>query len=222
MTYADMQARIIDELQRSDLATNVQSAIQDAIKHYQRRALAVNQATLPGIASVDGQREYSLPADFSRMVGDILITFDGTTVPMEARTIQQIDEMDSDAASPVEGYPAWYAIYGNSTGARFTVFPRPDANTYTFSGRYVSKLTAPSADADESFWTNDAERAIRCYAKAVLYDDVIRLPDQAEREFAKAEAEWEELVKESESRAFQGGVVPCGVSLGDEYRYRWP
>lgn len=205
-----MQVRILDELQRPDLATHVQAAIQDAIKHYQRRATAENQATLSTITGVEGTREYSLPSDFSRMIGDVFVVYGSVKEPLEERSIQELDELDDNPSDPETGVPAFFAIFGPTPDLH--VVPRPDANsTYTFTGRYVSTLAAPDEDDDEGWWMNEAERVIRCYAKAIVYDDVLQYADQAEREFAKAEAEWLELVTESESRAFSAGVRPWGV-----------
>jgi len=206
LTYANMRDRIVDELRRTDLASNVDEAIQDAIKHFSRRAHFVAQGTFTPIPCVVGQKAYALPADFSRMV-QLQIVYSGTSDVMKPKTVHEIDEMDDNVTDPLVGIPEFYALWG----ANFVIYPRSESASYEFQGRYQTRYAAPEDDDDEGFWVNEAERPVRCFAKGVLYDDTIREYEAAEREFGKAESEWIELMAESEARAYEPGIRPwCG------------
>lgn len=198
-----MRDRIVDELRRTDLASNVENAILDAVNYFSRRAHFVNQGTLTPINTVVGQKAYDLPDDFSRMIY-LEVVHDGQKDQMRAASITEIDIDDSNDDDPFEGIPEKYAIYGT----QMHVYPRPEEASWTFEGRYRTRYAAPDSDDDEGFWVNEAERPIRCMAKAFLYDDVIRDTEQADREYQKAEAAWLELVPEYEARVYEAGVKP--------------
>lgn len=198
-----MRERIVDELRRDDLATNVESAILDAVAYFSRRSHFVNQGTLTPINTVAGQKEYDLPTDFSRMIY-FEIVHDGQKDELTPVSINEIDKNDSNDDDPFEGIPIQYATYGT----QFLVYPRPEESTWTFEGRYRTRYAAPDSDDDVGFWVNEAERPVRCLAKAFLYDDVIRDVEQADREYRKAEAAWSELVPEYEARVYAAGIEP--------------
>lgn len=207
MTYAQMQARILDELQRPDLVSQTQDAIQGAIAYYKRRPVVPNQATFGPTACVVGQQAYDLPADFVSMLdGGLTITANGSIYTLQPVTVSELTQLNPNADAPTPGVPLYYALYND----QFLVEPRADSTDYEFNGKYVSTLDAPTEDDDEGFWMNDAERAIRCRAKAILYDDVIIEPELADREYQKSKDEWSEIVKEAEARAYARGIRPWG------------
>lgn len=203
-----MKTRIIDETRRDDLETNVEQAVLDAIKHFSRRASIVTQGTLTPITAVVDQKEYDLPDDFSRMIGPLEITHDGITERMWPVTIAELDERDANTTDVISAIPVYYAIYGN----QFSIYPRSSSVSYSFNGRYRTRFAAPADDDEEdNWWMNEAERPVRCFAKGILWDDVINDTDKADREFAKSEAEWSELSVEFEARAYEPGIRPWVV-----------
>jgi hypothetical protein len=58
-TYGEMQTTIADELDRSDLASQIQKAIKTAIKKYQRKRFFFNEARSLTFNTVDGQEFYT-------------------------------------------------------------------------------------------------------------------------------------------------------------------
>lgn len=205
MTYAQMLSRLLDELQRPDLASQAQEAIQSAIAYYRRRPVVPNQASFGPTASVANQQAYDLPADFVSMI-DLTVTANGMVYQLQQVTPAELQFLYPNSDSVETGVPQFYALYND----QFLVEPRAPSTDYEFNGKYVSSLAAPTEDDDEGFWMNDAERAVRCRAKAILYDDVIIEPELADREYAKSKEEWSEITKEAEARAYARGVRPWG------------
>lgn len=205
-TYIEMQQRIANDLKRDDLATEIAEAIQSAIKFYRHRPIVQTQGTLAAITAVEEQKEYTLPSDFIAAI-QLTVEADGVITPLEPRTMQWIDEEDSDADDVIVGVPTDYAIVGETT---LIVYPRPDDSVVEFGGRYIKAVAAPSDDDDENFWTTTAERAVRCRAVALLYDDTLHDAELAEREYAKSKEEWSEIVLQLELRSYSAGIRAHG------------
>ena len=63
-SYLSMQQRIADELgARNDLATQIQNAIQDAIRYYQYQPTFLNEKENTATTTVAGTAIYTLPVD---------------------------------------------------------------------------------------------------------------------------------------------------------------
>ena len=56
MAFSDMQAAIASELARTDLTTEIQREINNAITFYGNKAFWFNEATMAEITTVQGQR----------------------------------------------------------------------------------------------------------------------------------------------------------------------
>ena len=201
-SYIDLQNRIANDLRRDDLATEIAEAIQSAILFYRNLPVVQSQGTMAAITAVEEQKEYTLPDDFIAAI-QLTVTADGVITPMQPATIQWIDEMDSDTEDVIVGVPTHYALFGEF---EMHVYPRPDDSVTEFGGRYIAAPAAPSDDDDSNFWTNRAERAVRCRAVGLLYDDTLHDPELAEREYAKAQQEWSQITLQLELRAYSAGI----------------
>lgn len=201
-TYIDMQNRIANDLRRDDLGTEIAEAIQSAIQFYRNRPVVQSRGTLTPITAVEEQKEYTLPSDFIAAI-QMTVTADGVVTPMTPRTVQWIDQMDQDVDDPIVGVPTDYAL---TSEFEMVVYPRPDSSVTEFGGRAILAPAAPSDDDDTNFWTERAERAIRCQAVALLYDDTLHDPELAEREYAKSAREWSEITLQLELRAYSAGI----------------
>lgn len=62
-TYGDMQARIADELARTDLAAEIQNEIQTAISYYENERFWFNEGQWT-FNTVNAQELYALPVQF--------------------------------------------------------------------------------------------------------------------------------------------------------------
>tara|TARA_Y100001963_G_C6790799_1_gene455280 strand:- start:1554 stop:2309 length:756 start_codon:yes stop_codon:yes gene_type:complete len=157
------------------------------------------------------------------------------------RELEQMDTVSSSSVSgPFEGVPSYWAFDGPSDvsaaspSTRIRVYPRPQApkysnaagadavtstDPYTLRFRYVAKIPAPTATqittagegAFTNFWTTEAERMIRCYAKALVYADVLQMIEAAQAQEKLSELEYNRLIRKSESIEFLTTVQPGGI-----------
>lgn len=168
MTYGDIQARIADELNRSDLTSQIQKAIISAVKHYDQDRTWFTEERATALTVVS-QNYVGVPSDF--VYEDKL----QITVGAVLYTLMKIpyDEWALKSVITTTGQPTEYAYYQD----RFYLFPIP-GSAYTLTISYVKTLAELSADTDTSGWT-DAEEMIRSRAVSdvrmnILHDDNAR------------------------------------------------
>ena len=161
-TYVQLQTQIATELHRSDLTTDIQTAILAAIRHYQRKLMLFSQGTHSPVI-VAGTAEYSLPSDFLAFER-VEITIDGDTTLLDEISSNEMAALDDDSGEPTKFSYRNYVM---------TLYPAPDS-AYTITVKYWQQPAAPSADADSTVWTNDALDLIRHRAKADLAANTIR------------------------------------------------
>lgn len=200
-SYADMQTRIATDLRRTNLATIIPVKIQEAIRHFKDEPFWECEASFTPITSVIGTNTYALPADFSQMIGDITVTYNGIIRGLAPITIDELDQRNDNGITPLQGQPDAYNVFGSN----FLVWPTPNQSTFLFNGRYLSNLAAPTLQTDSSFWTNEAQDLIAHYALFLLWQSVIRDGDKAKEEFTLAHTELVRLQTIAESRAYAIG-----------------
>lgn len=190
---------------------------------------------------VDGKGEprYTVPDDYVSDLY-VSIDDNTVIVEMKKITYEELESMDTvssaSVSGPFEGVPSYWAFDGpsdltaSSPLSRIRVYPRPQAPkysnaadvtpavvstpAYTLRLRYVAKIPAPNTSSDDSFsnfWFNEAERMIRCYAKGLVYADVLQQIDVAQAQEKMAEIEYNRLVRKTEARDLLSTVMPAGV-----------
>jgi hypothetical protein len=194
-TYATMRTRIADEMVNDGDITSAQInyAIQDTIKQYERRPWWWNQKTAT-MSTVASQEYYSSSdlADIPDIVQIVAATVGTIKSPMRAVDYLTIDD-EQDGS--VEGEPRVFAVFKEN----IRLYPIPDA-VYTVTLSYIYRLTALSADADTNAWTTDAEELIRQGAKRRIAINYLQADDLAAR-FAVMEREaFTELMAENRRR----------------------
>ncbi len=175
-TYGTMQARIADDLSgRTDLTTQIQEAIQTAIKFYERRRFYFNEATTT-FSTVASQEYYgsSDNADIPNIIeiDTLKILVNGSTYLLTARDFQFIDDISNSTSSL--GDPTDFCYYKQN----IRLFPIPSA-VRTITMAYVKRLTTLSASGDTNAWMTDGEELIRMRAKRLLFLNVIRSPEES-------------------------------------------
>lgn len=168
-TYADLQARIARELHRTDLTSDIQSAIKSAIDFYASQRFHWNEKRW-SLTTIAGTKFYGQSTPSPGTLPSDILEIDSITVTANAR-IYQLDRMtyiDMDAidagTTPLAGYPRLWSWYGG----QLRLYPTPNSSyVLNLSGQY--QLPALSNDADTNFWTTEAEGLIRCRAKRELY-----------------------------------------------------
>lgn len=165
-TLADLKARIVAEMARDDLETDIPDVllyhIQDACEFYSDTKWWFN-SILTTVTTTANVATVTIPSTV-RIIERL-------TIPAYDRELREVtlgglDETTSNAA------PSHYSYYNDSI--RF--WPTPDA-AYTLNVYGIAKVAAPAVDADTSIWTNEAAPLIAAHARMTLSRDVFRDPD---------------------------------------------
>ncbi len=186
-TYATMQARIADELDRADLTSEIQNAIQDAIGLFERKKFYFQNAPVAFTFSTVAHQEYYTGTDSSLIpliaqAMHLTGTFFGWRRQLRKRPWAYIDSiswLSTSYAQPVD-----WAYYGEQV----RLYPIPD-NAYVLNMDAVVRPARPSAATDAGPWMNDAEALVRTEAKMRLIKEVIRGTDMAD-ELALLQTQW--------------------------------
>lgn len=164
-TYGVMQTRIADEIVRSDLTSQIQYAILDAIKAYEAESFWFNRLYRSTASVSTGEYYIPLPSNvlaIDKIILQVNSSVEDYLVPRDARFILE-------AQTPLySNQPKEFAVYGD----RILFDAQSDA-VYPLYINGTEKFTAPSANGDTSAWFVEAEELIRNRAKANLYLDVI-------------------------------------------------
>lgn len=177
-TYGDLQARIADELIRSDLTSQIKIAILSAITTYQRERFYFNESRSSTFSTVAGQEFYT-SADLAAIPNliniDTVLFYQSPSYryPLDVRTWDEL-ELWSLNPNTVSGFPSDYAYYAQ----QLRLYPIP-SGVYTVRLSGVQRLTPDplSADSDTNAWMTDGEELIRQRAKGDLLINTIRDPD---------------------------------------------
>lgn len=167
-----MQTRIANELVRTDLTAEIQSAIQDAMTHYEGHRFWFNEQRATAV-TVTGQEFYPLPTDFIDL-DSLVLTENSNLRLLEPRTMLDMDNIRR--ATTERGRPETWALYQE----QFRLYPIPDA-AYTLTVAYLRRLPALSAVTDTNAWMTRGEMLIRARAKKELYEHVMNDRDKAQR-----------------------------------------
>lgn len=161
-----MKARIASELARSDLTTQIASAISDAIAIYQKERFRFNEtdpSTPVTFSTVANQAVYTSSANaniatlFS--IDYMLLTIGNQLIPLTYDTAENLRIQNQ--INTTSGQPESYAYEGN----QIIMSPVP-SDVWTVTMGLFRKLAAPANDAEANNpWMIAAERLIRSRAK---------------------------------------------------------
>jgi hypothetical protein len=111
-------------------------------------------------------------------IDKIWVFISGNRYSLNPRTEQYLS--DTSLNPSVQGQPIDYAYYAEA----IRLYPIPDG-VYPITIEGTHRFTTLSADTDSNVWTTDAADLIRAEALAYLWDNVIKQPDQADRQRAQ-------------------------------------
>jgi hypothetical protein len=181
MTFGTMIDRIEDEILRTDLNSNVQSAIKSAIKHYESHRFWFTEGNNSGAVTTGSSNTatYTLSSEWIN-IDVITTTVSGNEYPLIPRTAEWF-KLTSTNLATVVGTPTDYAFHANS----FWLYPSPNsAYPLTIYGhRKITELdSSGNLTLTDTTVTNDwftqAEELIRNRAKWYLYADVLENPER--------------------------------------------
>ena len=173
-TYSALQSRIADDLDRTDLSSQIQQQIKQAIRHYKGQRLGFNETSTTLTATVS-QNYVTAPTDLVEVDG-LYITRNSYNELLLRRPLDEIIEgrRTSDAT------PTAYCLYAG----KFEL-DCPSVSAYSMPLYYVKELTELSDGADSNGWTTDGEDLIVFHAEKKLYANVIK--DQAKAAVAASQ-----------------------------------
>lgn len=209
-TYLDLQNRIADELDRSDLTSQIQLAINSAVSFYARKNFFGTESSFT-FSTVVGQEYYTAvdnPAIASSPYLDELnININTGRIQMTRESFEWIDAISF--LPTATGQPYYWAYRAQQI--RF--YPIP-SQVYVVTAYNTPRLGLLSDPQTSNFWTDTdagAECLIRTRAKLYLLLNVIRASDmEAEVTLLRGQEldERSALFGETASRKSTGVLAP--------------
>lgn len=205
-TLSDLKALIADDINRTDLTTQIANEITDAISYWQSQRFWFNESRRIDFSTVSTQEWYGASA--TATIANLLdidwvrLTNSSGRYKLDMRTADELEGMIVDPN--LTGQPRWVAYYGQE----FRFYPIPD-QSYAITLGALYRLPALSGDSDSNAWITsaDARDLIRFYVEWRLYTHVIKDADAA----AAAQNGWQmaldRLNAETMRRASTGKVV---------------
>lgn len=177
-TFLDMQNRIADDLDRTDLANQIQQSINSAVSFYARKNFFGTDSSFT-FNTVVGQEYYTVDdapdIATSPYLDELNININTGRIQMTRRTFQWIDEISFLPTATGQPYNWAY----RAKQIRF--YPIP-SQIYTVTAFNTPRLAPLLFDNDSNFWTDEdsgAECLIRTRAKLYLVGNVIRAPSMS-------------------------------------------
>ena len=204
-TYGIMQDRIADELNRTDLTTQIQYAIKTAVKVYDKQRFWFNESRSFTFSTVANQEFYTSTdnTDIPNLlaIDTVQIAISSTDKYLLERVpYEQIEAISSNGTVDA-GQPTWFAYYNK----QLRLYPIPDGvYTVRVSGHWA--LSDLSATSDTNNWMTDGEILIRSRAKRELFTHVIRDVEGAAAMAQAEDAEVRALRAASSMRGSSGLV----------------
>ena len=172
-TLAQLRSRIADDLDRDDMSTQIDKAVNRAISHYGMSRFWFNEAT-GTFSTVASQENYGtgdgIPSDILE-VDYLTVTSGSDKLEVEQRDYKFLQQINPDAGTGLPIYFAWFQenIY---------FYPVPDA-VYTITVSYLQNYSDLSADGDSNDFSNNADELIENYSLRWIYSRVLKDPEQA-------------------------------------------
>lgn len=198
-TYGDMQSRIADDLNRSDLGSQISQQIKKAIVHYGRIPFWFNEARTTLTASSSASF-LTVPSDYLDTV-ELYIKVSGYPIRMLPKTLDEVVGNRPSSGSQ----PGAYCYFGDRLELDFEVNQQ-----YEFPLWYVKELATLSASADTSLWTTQGEDLIVFRAEKMLYSQVLKDQASAQRSHELEKEAKKSLLRFRDQKIGTGQAKPWG------------
>jgi hypothetical protein len=204
-TYLDLQNKIASDLSRTDLTSQIKSAIGDAIEQYSNTRFYFNVTRSFTFNTVVGQRAYGASdlAQIPNVIAiDTMFLFDGGR-PLELDKYEADEFEWLQSTSTGNGRPCAYTYIDS----QILVWPLPVA-VYPIRPHMHYLLDPLVNDSDSNAWTNDAEQLIRCHAKLLLYANVLEDTEGMQRMQVQIQSYMDSLTYQTTARMATGRIRP--------------
>lgn len=218
-TYGTMQTRIANECVATGLTSEIQDAIQTAIKFYEAHRFTFNQGYM-SFTTTGGATAYGASTDanipYIKRIHTATVGGTNWASDLEPCTYEEIFEMIAENGNTL---PTKISYYDSEL-----VLAPPNEAGYTVRVAYVKKLDALSADTDTNAWMTDGELLIRTAAKRIMFDDVLQQYEDADRlhpiegrAFMNLQAQMQQLSYNAPAKL---GEVACMANGGGAFNIR--
>lgn len=203
-TFLEIMGRIADDLDRTDLYTQIKLAINRAIIHYQTEPFWFKE-TSSSFPAVSGQEEYvagvgSVPSDIE-MIDILERQYSGSKVKLTEITPIRLEAKQSGTAT---GIPDQFAQYQN----RLKLYPIPNQSGITILIKYTKNYAELVADADTNDWLTYANELIENRARWWVNSRIIKDREAAIEDKNMEMDALEALRTLNAHKTGQGRVVP--------------
>ncbi len=174
-TFLEMQQRIADDLDRSDLTTQIKKAINRAIKYYESVRFYF-QETTGTFTTVANQNSYGTADGLPSTIKEIdylqITISSNNKYGLKQKPYQFLTDLDFGS---FKGQPSFYAWYQS----KIYLYPTPNS-TWTVTASFKKSYAELSADSDTNDWTTEAEDLIEARATWWIYKRVIKSKEDAD------------------------------------------
>jgi hypothetical protein len=203
-TFLEMQSRIADDLDRTDLNTQIKLAINRSIEFFETEPFWFKEAS-SSFSAVINQEEYvygtgSVPSDV-QMIDIMERQYNGSKTTMTEITPFEIEAKQSLQAT---GIPDEFAQYQN----RFKLYPIPNQSGITILIKYTKNYTTLVSDGSTNDWLTYAEDLIEARSRWWLNMRVIRDQNAAADDERQVAIALDALRTKNTQKTGQGRVIP--------------
>lgn len=198
-----MKSRIASELRRSNITSQIASAISTAISAYEDERFYTNESRENTFSTVADQEFYtSSDAAFIGLLTKIDYVFlyiDNSPFQLHPTFPEYLEEASENSTST--GSPSEYSWYDE----KIRLYPVPD-EVWTIRVGGVLSIAEPASDSETgNFWMTTAERLIRSRAKQELALHVLRDVELAQIMGGAATEAFEQLDRRTKRITKTGG-----------------
>lgn len=211
-TLATMKDEIADILDRTDLSSQIATAISRAIKYYRdvpfwfaetRNLLITTVADTTSYTSFDSGSDVSSVADVIK-VRDLFSEEEGQLSRLRWVTIEAWELMNDNSAST--GEPYWWTL----TEDTLRVYPVPEDDGYELRMHAYVRRAEPASDSEAgNVWMTHAYELVKAEAVRRVALFITRNVDLAALMERERERELSRLIGESNKRVGTGRIRPC-------------
>lgn len=203
-TFATLQNRILNEINRNDLTAEVAEAIATAVDLHLDELVDFGDDRQTA-STVNDQEWYPLPDNFIAM-RDLLLTVNSHRYQLYRRTPQWINH-NHNFDTGYTGRPEYYAVQDD----QLRLWPVPN-DSYELTAhywRFSREWSASASGSATSGWGNSAKgyHLIRVTAKRHLYREVIRGREDDARLMEREEQRWLGSLRRQTSKKLATGRI---------------